>query len=452
MNTFDIVIIGGGPGGMSAGVMLSKAGKSVALIQQDHDSYGGVCLNRGCMPTKSLLKAADVYRRAKECSRYGLNIETHPINLEQALGVTATDLEKLRNMVQKMISDAGITTIRGEGSFQSEKEVIVEKADGSTEIVGFTQAIIATGSESIELPIAPFDGKYILSSDQILKNTEIPNKLLIIGGGVIGCEFATMYNIFGSDVTIVEGMETLLPREDKEAGEMLKSLFEDQGIHIKNKTIVDEIDIKEECVQVYYKGGSNPEIYEKVLVGVGRKPNINNLNLKNVGIEIHKNAVKVNELLQTNIPHIYCVGDANGGMMLAHSAEKEGELVARNILEKTSINLDETAVPRVAFCHPEMAAVGITKDTDGITSFCIPQVPNGRSILDKVQPAFVKLFIKTNSNELAGAIIIGEYATEMIHELALAVENHLTLDQIENTVHAHPTHSENIIHAVRCFN
>ena len=202
MKAFDVVVIGGGPGGMTAAMMLSQMGKSVALIQDNQDSFGGVCLNRGCMPTKSLLKAAKIYREAKQAEKYGLELQTGPVDLKSLRTVTDGDLDTLRSMIQGMIGSAPATIFRGKGSFQSAHEILVSNIEGGTEVVRGEQIMIATGSQPVELPFAPFDGQYVLSSDQMLENTELPEKLLIVGGGAIGCEFATMYHSFGSEVVL----------------------------------------------------------------------------------------------------------------------------------------------------------------------------------------------------------------------------------------------------------
>ncbi|MDD2272941.1 MAG: dihydrolipoyl dehydrogenase [Desulfuromonadaceae bacterium] len=452
MQTFDVVVIGGGPGGMNAGMMLNQMGKSVALIQENQDSFGGVCLNRGCMPTKSLLKAAKVHRDAKQAEKYGLDIQVAPVDLKRLRAVMDKDLDNLRTMVQGMISGAQVTTFRGKGSFQSAHEILIDNADGSTALVRGEQIIIATGSESIELPFALFDGQQILSSDQMLKNTVLPEKLLIVGGGAIGCEFATLYHSFGSEVVLVEALETLLPREDQEAGKALQAAFENQGIKVKTGTMIEQVTVENGQVKVKYKGIDATTTVDKILVGVGRKPNIAGLNLEAAGVKTELGAVSVNQFMQTSVPHIYALGDAIGGLMLAHAAEKEGKLLAMNMVQGASIPLEESAVPRVAFSHPEVAAVGTSEAAVGIRTFTMPLVPNGRSVVDKVAPAFVKLFIEEETMVIAGAIIIGEAATEMIHEMALAVENRLTLDQIGKTVHAHPTHSTNVVKAVHHFN
>lgn len=452
MQTFDVVIIGGGPGGINAGAMLSKAGKTVALIQTEPDCLGGICLNRGCMPTKSLLKAATAYRYAKQGERYGLDLLAHPVNLDRLRAVADEDLATLGGMVQGMIAESQITTIRGKGAFQSDHEIAVRRGDGSTELVRGETIIIATGSKPVELPFVSFDGQHILSSDQMLKNTELPKKLLIVGGGAIGCEFATLYNTFGSEVTLLEAMGTLLPREDQEAGKMLQAAFESQGIMVKTGTMIERLTIEDGKIKVQYKDCGTTDIVDKVLVGIGRRPNIDGLNLETVGIETEDGAIKVNKFMQTSAPHIYALGDVIGGLMLAHAAEKEGQLLAQNLVQGSSHPLEERAVPRIAFCHPEVAAVGTHEVNSGIKSFTMAQVPNGRSVVDKVAPAFVKLFIEEDTSEVAGAVIIGEAATEVIHEMALAVENRLTLQQVGKTVHAHPTHSKNVLQAVHCFN
>lgn len=452
MKNYDIVVIGGGPGGMNTAFLMRQQGKTVALIQDEQDSLGGVCLNRGCMPTKSLLKAATAYRYAKQGARYGLDFSLPPVDLSRLRAVTDEDLDKLRAAVQGMIDGAEISVFRGRGAFESPHEVRVTKADGGTELIVGEQIVIATGSHPVELPFAPFDGEYILSSDQILQNKALPEKLLIIGGGAIGCEFATLYHTFGSEVILAEAQESLLPREDREAGQKLEESFAAQGIRVKTGTAIKKLAVGNGKVNVEYSNSNETDTVDKVLVGIGRRPNINGLNLAAAGVKTEGGAISVNAFMQTNVPHIYAVGDSIGGLMLAHAAEKEAAVLAHNMQSSNSLPLEESAVPRVAFCSPEVAAVGVNETTAGIGAFTMPIVPNGRSVVDKVEPAFVKLFVEKDSNVVSGAIIIGEAATEMIHEMALAVENRLTVGQIGNTVHVHPTHSKNIATAVRHFN
>ncbi|AJE03653.1 dihydrolipoyl dehydrogenase [Geobacter pickeringii] len=452
MKCYDIVVIGGGPGGINTSFLMKQQGKTVALIQDEQESLGGTCLNRGCMPTKSLLKAATAYRYAKEGAKYGLNFSVPPIDLNRVCAVTDEDLDKLRAGIQGMIDGAEISVFRGQGSFQSPHEILITKADGGTELIAGEQIVVATGSQPVELPFAPFDGEYILSSDQMLKNKVLPEKLLIVGGGALGCEFATLYHTFGSEVVLVEAQESLLPREDREAGQKLQESFEAQGIRVKTGTAIEQLSTENGKVTVKYGNSRETVTVDKVLVAIGRKPNIGGLNLEAIGVRTVRGAISVNAFTQTNVPHIYAVGDSTGGLMLAHAAEKEATVLAHNMQLSNSLPLEESTVPRVAFCSPEVAAVGVNETNAGIKAFTMPQVPNGRSVVDKVDPAFVKLFVEEDSNIVVGAVIIGEAATEMIHELALAVENRLTVGQIGKAVHVHPTHSKNIALAVRHLN
>ena len=378
-------------------------------------------------------------------TKYGLDLTVGPVDLKRLRGVVDQDLNNLRGMARNMIGDNPPEIFRGVGSFRSDHEIVVTRNDGSTEVVYGDIIIIATGSTPVELGFAPFDGRYILSSDQILQNTELPEKLMIIGGGAIGCEFATMYHSFGSQIIIAEAQKTLLPREDLEVGRTLQSAFSAQGIQVKTGVAIEKLAIESGRVTVKYQGSDATDRVEKVLVGVGRKPNISGLNLEAAGVATAGGAVTVDEFMQTNVSHIYAIGDVMGGLMLAHAADKEGVLLAMNLGQGIKQPLDVTGVPRVAFCHPEVASVGVSEETDEIQTVCVPQAPNGRVVVDKVAPAFVKLFIEKQSSVIAGAAVIGEAATEIIHELAVAVENRLTVQQIRQTVHAHPTHSASIV-------
>lgn len=449
MHTFDIVILGGGPGGMAAAMALRQAGRSVALVQDEADAIGGVCLNRGCMPTKSLLKAARVYREAKDGGRYGLDLTAGRVDLQRVRAVTEGDLNTLRAMTGQFMDSAGVTVLRGRGAFVSDHEIRVTRKDGSSEQVRGERIIIATGSTPVELPFAPFDGHYILSSDHLLANTELPQRLLIIGGGAIGCEFATLYHSFGSSVTVVEGLPSLLPREDREAGEHLQAAFAGQGITVKAGTSIERITVAGGAVRVRYQGSDTEEVFDKVLVGVGRRPNIGDLDLEAAGVATERGAIRVDDCLQTSVAHIYALGDVTGGLMLAHVAEQQGHLLAHNLLTDTSRPVDLRVVPRVAYCHPEVAALGVSEAGPGVRACTLAQAPNGRSVVDKVNPGFVKLFVEEATDRIAGVILIGEAAAEMIHELALAMENNLTLAQVGATMHAHPTHAKNVLLAVQ---
>jgi dihydrolipoamide dehydrogenase len=446
MKSYDVIVLGGGPGGLGAGMALSQMGKSVCLIQESEAIAGGVCLNKGCMPTKALLKAAAVYRQAQESQKYGLNIRPEAVNLEVVRQVVDKDLQKLRMAIGNMVTGSKADVIYGIASFNSEHDIEIQKSDGTTEIIRGEYIIVATGSSPRRLPFADFDGRYILSSDDMLLNTELPQRLLIVGGGAIGCEFATIYKSFGTDVTIVEAEPTLLPREEAAVGNMLRRHFEQQGITIKNGLAIERLEVKSGQVCVTYQGAAQEqEIFDKVLVAIGRAPNTEALQLEVAGVTTDKGFICVNTYLQTNVDHIYAIGDVAGGLMLAHGASYEGALAASNIAQGNIHNIDSTQVPRVVFCHPEVACVGVTKEQPGVKIVAMEQVPNGRTIVDKVQPAFLKMYIVEDTGVLIGTSMIGENATEIIHELTLAVKNKLTINDIRQMVHAHPTHAKNVL-------
>jgi dihydrolipoamide dehydrogenase len=444
MKKFDVVVLGSGPAGMTAGMALTHMGKNVAMVHEDKSMFGGVCLNMGCMPTKSLLKTATVYRQANHSEKYSLDIKADAIDLNRVLDMVTKELDFLRGHIQQMADSSKATYFYGLGSFKNENEINILYKDGNVETIYGDKIIIATGSVSAELPFAPFDGKRILSSDHMLKNTEVPEKLLIVGGGAIGCEFATMYNSFGSEVTIVEALPTLLPRDDAQMGEALKKAFESQNIKVHTKTMIEDIKNTGNSVKVKFENQDKEEIYDMALIAIGRKPRLSEINLDAVKVKREKGFILVNDFLQTNIPNIYAAGDVIGKLMLVHAADQEGSILAKHIGLNSTEPLDETAIPRVVFSYPEAGSVGITEETDEIASFAMERVPNGRILLDKTTPMFMKAFVEKESGVLKGACMVGELAAELIHELTLAVENKLTVEQIKNTVHAHPSHAASI--------
>lgn len=443
MSKYDVVVLGGGPAGLDAGFRLKKAGKSVCVVNYGREWLGGVCLNRGCMPTKGLLKSASILRNAKKSSAYGLDITAGTFDLAKVKDAAFENIAKLSAGIGMMTDGSGVDVVYGKGAFSGENEITVTKDDGSSEVVTGDKIIIATGSVSRELPFAPFDGKYILSSDEMLMNSELPEDLLIIGGGAIGCEFAVMYNSFGSKVKLVEAFPSLLPNEDKDATEMLKSSLEDSGITVGLSVSVSSIEVKDGGVEVSFEDGS-VEKFDKVLVAIGRKPAVDTINVEAAGVELERGAVKVDKFLRSTNKNVYAAGDSIGGWMFAHSAAYEGGVVAGNILKEESVELDERAVPRVVFTTPEVASVGITSASEHVKELYMPGLMKGRPIVDRTSVGLMKIFVYKSDNTIAGACMVGEMVTEIIHELVLAVQNRLTLDQLHQTMHAHPTYCEPI--------
>jgi dihydrolipoamide dehydrogenase len=443
MKTFDVVVVGGGPGGLDAAYKLKGAGKSVCVVNYSRQWLGGVCLNKGCMPTKGLLKRASILRNAKKSESFGLDINVGDVNLGKIKESVFEGIGMLSAGIGMMTDQSGVDTVYGKGSFSGKNEIKVEKDDGSVEFVKGEKIIIATGSVTRELPFAPFDGKYIVSSDDMLVNTDLPEKLLIIGGGAIGCEFATMYNSFGSKVKLVEALDSLLPNDDKLATATLKEKYEEAGIEVGVSVMAESIEVVNDKVEVKFKGGDK-ETFDKVLVAIGRKPAVDGLNLEVAGVELENGAVKVDEYLKTSNPDVFAVGDAIGGWMFAHSAGYEGGVAASNILNENSCTLDERAVPRVVFSNPEFASIGVTEASEDVKELYIPGIMKGRPIVDKTDIGMMKIFVYKKDNTIAGACMIGEVVTEIIHEIGIAVQNRLTVNQLMQTMYAHPTYGEPI--------
>ena len=446
MSKFDVVVLGGGPAGLNAGFSLVEAGKKVCIINDKKEKLGGVCLNAGCMPTKSFLKAAAAYRYAKKADVYGLSVSADAVDLSRVKESVDAGIAKLRMGIGMMSENSGAHLIFGQGEFQSANEILVKKDDGTTEIVSGDKIIISTGSTSRELPFAKFDGKVIMNSDMMLTNDKLPERLLVIGGGAIGCEFATIYSTFGSKVKVVEALDQLIPNDDADAAAMLKERFEEQGIDVATGVMVESIEVTNHKACVKYKNINDIEEFDMVLISIGRKPNIESLNLDKAGVDVENGAVKVNEYLQTSNANIYAAGDLIGGYMFAHSAAYEGEVVATNINNDRSLALDERAVPRVVFTNPEMASTGIIKTSDSVKELYVPGLMKGRPITDKVDVGLLKLFVDKTDNIIVGGVIVGDSATEIIHEIVMAVQNRLSILQLKETMHAHPTFAEPLPH------
>jgi len=450
MDKYDIIILGGGPGGMYPASILSRAGKKVAMVQSRREDIGGVCLNKGCMPSKALLKSASVFDKVRHSEFYGLNISTGDIDLSSITDSVENKIEILRQKNIQGAEELPMEFIYGMGTFIDEKSVEVELVDGGTRVITADIFILATGSEPAEVPGLETDGKFIVTSDDMLQNRTLPEKLLIIGGGAIGLEFATMYSSFGSEVTVVERMDTVLANESFRAGQVIAEKLGRGGISIKTGLEVKSLHKTDSSVKASFSDGTD-EIFHKVLVAVGRKPLLHNLNLESAGVETENGFIKVNDYLQTSNENIYAAGDVIGHYMFAHAAGREGTTVGRNILNGNTEKMDNSAIPRIVFSSPEFAAVGITEASEDIEELTLPLVPNGRSLVDSVEPPVISYFYSKNDGKLRGAYIIGEGATESIQELVFAVQYGLTLPQIRETTHGHPTYNEALLALARQY-
>jgi len=427
---YDVCIIGAGWAGFNAAIRASKLGASVCLIEKD--AIGGVCLNHGCISTKVLAKSSETLSLIKKSSEFGIN-STVEFNLIKVLQRKKEIIDRLNKGMQYRLKTKNVQVISGKAEIISPKEVSVDSQKIETDNI-----IIAIGSRPIELPSLKFDKKRVLSSDDILQIDSIPKDLLIIGGGIIGCEFASIFSEFGSKVTIVELLEHILPAEDKEAAKKIELIFKKKGIEILTKTKVEDLQLDK---------------FDKILVSVGRIPNTEGIGLENIGIKKGRGGILVNDYLQTNIDNIFAAGDCIGGILLAHIASYEGILAAENIFkEKKAANY--LGVPNCIFTNPEIASVGLNEESAKLKDYKFKVLKfnflsSGMAHILNDTDGFIKITVDDKTQQVIGATIIGPKATELITTLTIAVRNRLKISQINDSIIAHPTLSEGIQEAAR---
>ncbi len=444
---YGIVIIGAGPGGYVAAIRTAQLGGKVCVIEKDQ--VGGVCLNRGCIPTKCLIRSVEVLREIKEAPRYGLQVDGWRLDYAKAMKRCEEVVGKLRSGIGSLLKARNIDLVKGAGRIvKGGVEVTLD--DGKIERVLADKTIVATGSRPWELPNLRFDGTNVISSDDALGLGSPPKSILIIGGGVIGCEFAGIFNGLGSQVTIVEMMKQILPTEDLEIARRLQASFKRRDIKTLVGTKVENVERKAKVMVAKLSTGKSVEV-EKVLVCVGRKANIEDIGLEAVGVKVAKGWIKVDEYFTTNIPHIYAIGDVIGGYLLAHVASAEGIVAAECAMGKAG-KIDYKAVPNCIFTHPQIASCGLTEVKAKEAGYDVRVGKFPFTALGKAQAVgqtegFIKLVGDALSDRLLGAQIIGDGATDLIAELSLAIRWGITCSQVADTIHAHPTFSEGIMEA-----
>jgi len=431
MDFYDLAIIGAGWAGFNAALKAAQLGLKVALIEKD--KLGGTCLNRGCIPTKALIQSAKIYSLAKKSSKFGIQVDSPKINFVEMQARKEQIVGQLYNGMQFLLKNKNITFLSVEAKIISQEELSV-----GSERIKAKNILIATGSKPAELPNLKFDAKKIISSDEILNLKEIPKSLLIIGGGVIGCEFASLFSTLGTAVTIVELMPGLLPAEDKEIAKKLETIFKKKSIKVNTNTDAKTINLAD---------------YELTLLSIGRKPVIDNP--VGIGIKFEKNKIMVDDYLRTNIPNIFAAGDCVASIMLAHYASYQGELVAQNLANPNQMKkVDNAAIPNCIFTDPEVSSVGLSEEKARESGAEIKinkfdfQASGMARILDESE-GFVKIISDKKTDIVLGASIIGPKATELIGILTLAIKSRLKISQIKETVFAHPTLSESITETLK---
>jgi len=426
---------------------------SVALIEGDR--VGGTCLNRGCIPTKTLVKSADLLREIQHAQEFGISVGKPEVDFAKVMARKDQVVNTLVSGIGQLLKAAKVQVISGFGEFK-QPGCLEVKIQNGLETITADKIILATGSVPAQIPIPGVDLPGVMTSDQILCETSLPQRLVVIGGGVIGLEFASIYQAFGVKVTVVEMLPSLVPNVDEEISKRLTPLLKRSGIDILTKTAVKEI-VKEDCllVRVESEKGQSEILTDQVLVAAGRKPNLQRIDVQGLGLETNRGAIVVNEHMQTNLPNVYAIGDAVGGLMLAHVASAEG-IAAVEHAAGHAVKMDYRVIPSVIFTHPEIAAVGLTEQelkAGGLRykASKFPFSANGKALAAGESIGTVKL-LADEQGVILGASIMGSQASTLIHELAVAIEKRLTAEEVARTVHAHPTLSETIMEAAHGIN
>lgn len=452
----EVVVIGSGPGGYTAAFRAADLGKKVLLIER-FETLGGVCLNVGCIPSKALLHIAKVVDEAHEMADQGVSFGKPTIDNKKMVAWKNSVVSKLTGGLNALAKQRKVEVLVGRAEFSGSHQLIVDGKDGMTQ-VEFDQAIIAVGSESVSLPFIPED-KRIFSSTGALELADIKGNLLVLGGGIIGLEMATVYSSLGVDVTVVEFMDQLIPGADSDLVSVLQKRMAKKGVKFLLKTKVTAVEAKKDGIYVSMEGEhptDKPMLFKQVLVAVGRKPNGGMISAEKAGVKVDERGfIAVDNQMRTNVPHIFAIGDVVGQPMLAHKAIPEGK-VAAEVICGMKHYFDPKCIPSVAYTDPEIAWVGVTEreaKAQGIAyeKATFPWVASGRALSMGREEGMTKLLFCTNTKRVIGAGITGVNAGDLIAEVTLAIEMGCDVEDIALTIHPHPTVSETIAQAAEMF-
>ena len=448
---FDLAIIGGGPGGYLAAIKAAQKGKNVCLI--DKDRLGGVCLNWGCIPTKALIKNAEVYNYVKNSEKYGINIKDISVDFKKNIKRSRNVSDRLSKGIQYLIKKNNITHIQGKGILKSENQILVESQKKSI-LVNANYIILAMGARPKSFPGLEFDYKRIISSKEAMVLDSVPKKIIIIGSGAIGCEFSYYFNEFGSEVHLIEAKTNILPVEDVDVSKELEREFRKSGIFVyKNSNVIKTESLKTK-VKVHLSEKDKVRILEAdyALLAIGVTGNIENSGIENIGIISEDGSIKVNKYNQTTIPNIYAIGDVSGPPWLAHVASAQGVVSVEHAFEDNAETIDYNNIPGCTYTQPQVGSIGLTERVALSKGFKIKVGKysfrsNGKAMAVGHNDGFIKLIFDEKYGELLGAHIIGSEATELIGQLSMAKALESTWEDLAFGVFAHPTFSEAIMEA-----
>ena len=450
----QVVVLGSGPGGYTAAFRAADLGLKVVLIER-YSTLGGVCLNVGCIPSKALLHTAKVITEAEETAHHGVSFGAPKIDLEALKSWKKNDVVgKLTSGLAQMAQQRNVTIVNGVGKFTSPNQIAVTNTDGKITTIGFEHAIIATGSQATKFPGAP-DDERVMDSTGALALADIPKRLLVIGGGIIGLEMGTVYDALGTNVSVVEFMDGLITGCDRDLLRPLQKRMEKRFERIMLSTKVTKIEAKKDGIHVSFEGEEAPketQVYDRVLVSIGRRPNGKNIGAENAGVAVDERCfIAVDKQMRTNVSHIFAIGDIVGQPMLAHKATHEGK-VAAEVIAGHKVEFQAMCIPSVAYTDPEIAWAGLTETeakTKGIEyeKASFPWAASGRAISVARTEGTTKLIFDKTTHRLIGAGIVGVNAGELLAEAVLAIEMGADAHDLGLTIHAHPTLSETICFA-----
>ena len=452
MASYDVIFIGGGPAGYVGAIRCAQLGLSTAVVERE--ALGGTCVIWGCIPAKALLESAALANRVRHAKEFGVNVGDASFDYGVAMKRSRAVSQQNSKGVEVLFKKNKVTWIKGTGTIAGKGAVAVKGADGKEEKHEAKKAIvISTGSRVRGLPQIGLELNKgtVLSSDDVLVAEKAPKTLAVIGAGAVGCEFADVFNAFGSQVTVIEVMPAILPLEDSDSSAELARAFKKRKIELITGAKVGKDSVK---LTVESGGKKEEHTFEKVLVAAGRAPNIENIGLEKVGVQLtDRGFIRINERMETSVPGIYAIGDVAGPPMLAHKGSREGVVFAEYLAGLPHVHaVNYGNIPNATYCHPEVASIGATERElkEKEIPYKVGRFPfsaNGRARTSGETEGFVKILADPKYGEILGAHIVGAHATELIHELALARENELTIEEIDLAIHAHPTLSEAVAEA-----
>jgi dihydrolipoamide dehydrogenase len=438
----DVAVLGGGPGGYTAAIRAAQLGAKTVCIEREAE-LGGTCLRIGCIPTKAWVQTAYALKEAEETfAKLGVKVGAPELDFPTSNEWKAGVVKQLTQGVAGLFKANGVEWVKGSGRFKDANTIAVEGGED----VSFKQAIIATGSYPLRPPIDGIDSDRCVDSTGLLAQTEVPKRLVVLGGGIIGCEFASIFRRFGSEVTVVEMLPTLIPQEDADASKELAKQFKKRGIEVHLETQVEKVE--ETHGELFVHFGGDTKAYDLMLVATGRGPLVEGLGLEEIGVEFDKKkGIAADEHRRTTVSHIYAVGDCAGYWQLAHTAFREGEVAAENAMGNEAV-VDNRGVPRPIYTDPEIAGVGLTEAEareqygDDVVTGMFPWAANGRALMQNETVGWVKSIHESRYGELLGIVMVGPHVTDLIEAGVVALDAEATVETVADGMTAHPTLSE----------